>query len=257
MSVDFWDAQSIVFIYFGVVCFIAISFELGYQIGRYSRSHYERNGDTSPGPMVATVLTMLAFILAFTFSMTASKYENRKQLVVDEVNAIATAFFRADLLAQPHAREVRHLLREYVDVRLESIKEKAPETGIKKSLELQKHLWTIVASAAKNDPTIHTTLLLQSINQIMDIHEKRVSAATRDRIPSSIWIALSAIIALSMITLGSQSGLVKTRRLVQFIPSVLAFSALITVVIDLDRPADLGLIEVNQEAMLDLQENMN
>ena len=257
MSVEFWNSQSIVFIYFCVVCLIALSFEIGYQIGKYTKSHYERNADTSPGPMVAAVLTMLAFILAFMFSMTASRFDERKQLVVDEVNAISTAYFRADLLAEPQGTEVKHLLRDYVDVRLRSIEEKTPKTGIEKSQELQKQLWATAASAAKDDPKIFTTLLLQSINQVMDIHEKRVSAAMRDRIPGSIWITLIAIIALSMITLGSQTGLVKTRRLVQFIPSVLAFSALITVVVDLDRPAELGLIEVSQEAMHDLQENMN
>ena len=161
------------------------------------------------------------------------------------------------LTQSAHGTEVKRLLREYVDVRLRSIKDKTPKIGTEKSLELQKHLWATATSVAKKDPTRLSTLLLQSINQIMDIHEKRVSAAMRDRIPRSIWITLIAIIALSMITLGSQTGLVKTRRLIQFIPSVLAFSALITVVVDLDRPAQLGLIEVSQEAMIDLQENMN
>lgn len=257
MSVEFWDSLSIFFIYFFVVCFVALSFELGFQIGKYTRSHYEKHSDTSPGPMVAAVLTMLAFILAFMFSMTASRFDNRKQLVVEEVNAISTAYFQADLLAQPQRSEVKHLLREYVDIRLRAIKEKTQEIGIKKSLQLQKNLWATATSVANNDTSIHTTLLLQTINQIMNIHEKRVSAAIHDRIPSSIWIALILIIALSMITLGTQTGLVRTRRIFQFIPSVLAFSALITLVIDLDRPAELGLVQVNQEAMLVLQKNMN
>ena len=254
---EFWDSLPIFIIYFGIVSFLAISFEIGFQTGKFTRSHYERKSDTSPGPMVAGVLTMLAFVLAFMFSITASRFDNRKQLVVDEANIISTTYLRADLLGQPHSSEAKKLLREYVDIRLKAIEEKDIKTGIEKSLEITNLLWTTASNAAKNEPSILTSLMLQSVNQIMDIHEKRVNAALHDRIPNSIWITLMIIIALSMVTLGSQTGLVKTRRLIQVIPMVFAFSALIAVVVDLDRPAQLGLIGVSQDAMLDLQKRLD
>ena len=257
MSVEFWDKVPIIILYFGIVCFIVIFFEIGYQIGKYTRSHYERHADTSPGPMVAAILTMLAFLLAIMFSMTASRFDNRKQLVIEEVNAINTAFTQADLIAQPHSSQIKHLLREYVDVRLQTIKEKNVKAGIERSEVLQEKMWAIATTVSKNDPVLLNTIFLQSINEVMDVHSKRVNAALRDRIPSSIWITLIVIIALSMITLGSQTGLVKTRRLIQVIPMVFAFSALMTVIVDLDRPSEFGLIRVSQDAMFDLQESMN
>jgi formate-dependent nitrite reductase membrane component NrfD len=84
-----------------------------------------------------------------------------------------------------------------------------------------------------------------------------LTAATRNRIPGSIWFTLYAISAFAMLAMGSQTGLARTRRLIQVIPLVLVFSALMTLVADLDRPAELGLIKVSQEAMISLQESMD
>jgi hypothetical protein len=59
-----------------------------------------------------------------------------------------------------------------------------------------------------------------------------------------------------MITMGTQVGLTGKRRLVAIIPLALAFAALATVVVDLDRPRK-GLITVSQQAMVNLQTSMN
>jgi purine-cytosine permease-like protein len=105
------------------------------------------------------------------------------------------------------------------------------------------------------DPSTNTALMIQSVNNVIDMHEKRVTAALRNRIPSSIWIALVAISVLTMITMGTQIGLTGKRRLVAVIPLALAFAVLVVLVVDLDRPQK-GLITVGQQAMVDLQDNM-
>ena len=81
--------------------------------------------------------------------------------------------------------------------------------------------------------------------------------AVRNRIPGDIWLTLYAITAFAMVAVGSQVGLARTRRFNQIIPMVLAFSALITLIVDLDRPAQLGLIKVGQDAMITLEKDMS
>ncbi|MGB6019549.1 MAG: hypothetical protein WBF77_08125 [Sulfurimonadaceae bacterium] len=202
---------------------------------------------------------MLAFVLAFTFAMAAAQHNLRKQNVLDEANAVSTAYLRADLVDEPQRREVKKLLQEYVDIRLQAAAASADtetvKTIITRSVELHGLLWSEVSSAAKKDPNTNTGLLIQSINKVIDMHEKRITAALRNRIPGSIWLTLLAISALAMMTIGSQAGLSKSRRLVAVIPLIMAFAALTTVVVDLDRPQK-GLIKVSQEAMIDLQSNM-
>lgn len=256
MSPELIDSLPITLVYIGTVVFILFSFEIGHQIGKFTKSRHEDKTESTQGAMMGSVLAMLAFVLALTFSMAASRFDQRKQTLLAEVNAINTAYLRTDLLAEPHRTEVRRLLREYVDMRVAAIDKAKRETALERSVELHELLWNQVVSAADNSPTMLNTLLIQSVNEIIDIHEKRVTAALRERIPANIWLTLYAITAFGMMTMGTQSGLAKNRRLIQVIPTVLAFSALITLVVDLDRPAGLGLIKVSQQAMFDLQSSM-
>lgn len=252
-----FDSLSIPFMYIGTAAFILLSFEAGHQIGRYTLSHSRSTVDTAPGPMVGSILATLAFVLAFTFNMAASRFDLRKQNVLAETNVINTAYMRADLLDQPHKSEMQRVLREYVEVRLRGIEPGNREKALSKSLELHQVLWNQATLVARKNPTVLSARLVQSVIDIISIHEKRLNAATRNRIPGSIWFTLYAISAFAMLAMGSQTGLTRARRLIQVIPLVLAFSALMTVVADLDRPAELGLIKVSQEAMISLQEGMN
>ena len=143
-----------------------------------------------------------------------------------------------------------------MDIRLQGMEKNKRKTAVTRSLELHKLLWDQTTLAVSQNPTMLSVLIIQSINQVIDMHETRITAAERNRIPDSIWFALYAITAFSMITIGSQAGLMKMRRLTQVIPAMLAFSAIITLVADLDLPSEMGHIGVSQEAMVDLQKNM-
>src|SRR5262249_26920594 len=92
--------------------------ECGYQLGR---AWGRRTGKESEGPigvMVAADLSLLAFLLAFTFGIAVSRHETRRQLLLDEANAIGTTYLRAAMLPESHRVEVRRLLRDYVDLRV-------------------------------------------------------------------------------------------------------------------------------------------
>ena len=260
MIIELFDSLPIYSVYIGITLSILLSFEVGYQISKYSGTRYDKEAVNAISPMVGGLLGMLAFVLAFTFAMAAAQHNLRKQFVLDEANAIGTSYLRADLVDEPHRTEVKKLLQEYVDIRLQAVAATMDidmqKTVITRSVELHGLLWTQVSYVAKKEPDTNTGLLIQSINKVIDMHEKRLTAALRNRIPTSIWLALFAISALTMMTIGSQAGLSKSRRLVAVIPLVMAFAALATVVVDLDRPQK-GMIKVGQQAMVSLQSSMN
>ncbi|MEE8589305.1 MAG: hypothetical protein V3S80_08195 [Sulfurimonadaceae bacterium] len=262
MIIELFDSLPISGVYIVITLFILLSFEVGYQISKYSRTRSDQEAPRAISPMVGGLLGMLAFVLAFTFSMAASQHNLRKHYVLDEANAIGTAYLRSDLVDEPQRAEVKKLLQEYVDIRLRPLDTDMGldmdmlKTTIVRSVELHKLLWTQVSSAAEKEPNTNTGLLIQSINKVIDMHEKRLTAFFHNRIPGSIWLTLLAISSLTMMTMGSQAGLSKSRRLVAVIPLVMAFSALTTVVVDLDRPQK-GLIKVSQQAMISLQSSMN
>ena len=253
---DFIGSLPIYVIYFLIVTLLSLSFETGYRI---SKRLYSKNNPIETkalGQISAGLLGMLAFVLAFTFSMAASQYANRKQMVLQEANAIGTAYLRADLIEEPYANELKHLLKEYVTIRLEAVKNENIDKALLKSVEIHSLLWIQVKTVAKINPNTNTSLMVQSVNEVIDMHEKRVTAGFHDKIPRSIWITLFAISAMAMLTVGVELGLGESRRIIVILPMIFAFAALTTLIVELNRPQE-GTIKIGQESMISLQKSMN
>jgi hypothetical protein len=187
--------------------------------------------------------------------MASGQHAQRKQNVLEEANAIGTAYLRADLLDAVSADPIRALLREYVQVRLDAARTANPGPALARSLQIHEQLWRQAAAQARLAPTSNTSLVLQSLNEVFDMHEQRITGALHARIPITVWLGLIAITLLTMATLGLQSGLAGKRRLVGMLPLSLAFAVLVALVVDLNRPQG-GMITVSQQAMLDLQQSL-
>lgn len=255
MSTELFDAMPIFGVYLFIVAVILLSFEIGYQIGVRIKMHSDKDMSGTITPMIGGLLGMLAFVLAFTFSLAASENSLRKKYVLDEANVISTAYLRADLLDAPDQTAIKRLLKEYVDIRIEAVRDGKMEEALVRSLEIHDLLWAQVSTAALAKPSANTSLAVQSINEVIDMHENRVTAGFHNRTPPTIWLTLFIISSLTLITMGVQAGFSRLRTLVAVVPLVLAFSALATVIVDLDRP-HRSLVKVGQEAMIDLQKSL-
>jgi hypothetical protein len=256
MNAGFFDNLPTLVIFVGIALLILLFNEAGLYIGGRARKRYDSDAIVSQGPLVGGLLGMLAFVLAFTFSMAASHHDQRRKNVLQEANVIGTANLRADLLPAQQKQVVKRLLREYLDVRLRGVKDDAfLAAAIERSIEIHQLLWVQVLSANKK-PSLTNALVTQSINDVIDMHQKRINDGLYTRIPGSIWVALFVISAFTMVALGVQIGLTGAPRLVAIVPLSLAFAVLATLVVDLDRPQS-GLIKVGQEAMEDIRARMN
>lgn len=230
-----------------------LSVEIGFRLGRHRRADSENEQGAPIGSMVGATLGLLAFMLAFTFGMAESRFDARKQLVLEEANAVGTAYLRAGLLPEPELSAIRSLLREYVTVRIEGVKSGKIERAIARSEELQDELWSVTVNLAEKNPgSIITGLFIQSLNEVIDLHSKRVTAGLRNRIPGTIWVALYFVTIVAMAAMGYQAGLTATRSITTVIALLLTFSAVLLLIADLDRPQQ-GLLKVSQQAMVDLQ----
>ena len=103
-----------------VALLMLLSCEVGFRFGMRARSRQDKEAPGSLGSIVAGLLGMLAFVLAFTFSMAAGQFDTRKKNVLDEANAVGTAYLRTDLVDSSFGAPMRGLLRQYVDVRLQA-----------------------------------------------------------------------------------------------------------------------------------------
>jgi hypothetical protein len=152
--------------------------------------------------------------------------------------------------------EIRVLLRDYVDTRLNAAQSGRIAEGIRRSEQLQEQLWTQAVALGETHPTsIVVGLFVQSLNEVIDLHAKRVAVGVRNRIPGVIWVALFAIAVLSLTAMGYHAGLAATSRSPAVLVVAFTFSAVIGVIADLDRPQD-GFLTTSQQAMIDLQQSM-
>src|SRR5262245_1592540 len=125
--------------------------EVGYRIANYRQQGSEGEKESTVGGMVGAALSLLAFMLAFTFGLAGSRYEDRRQVVLSEANAIGTTYLRAEMLPEPMRTETRNLLREYVDVRLEAVQPGKVDQAVVKSEELQSRLWSQAVAVTERD----------------------------------------------------------------------------------------------------------
>jgi hypothetical protein len=238
-----------------VLLIVLLSVECGYRIGK--RVGYPELEKEAPlDEMVGATLGLLAFLLAFTFSLSASRYDTRRQLLLDEANAIGTTYLRAAMLPEGRA-DIESLLRQYVDVRLAAARSRDLAYEIRRSEAVQEQLWARTVPIAQKTPdSIVTGLFVQSLNDLIDLHAKRVTASVRNRIPLAIWVSLYGVTMLSFSVLGYHAGLVSTRRSFAILPVAVTFAVVIWLIADLDRPQE-GALTVSQEALIDVRKSMN
>ena len=243
-------------VFIGALVGIFVAVELGYQLGAWRGRRAEHEKEGAVGGMVAAELGLLAFLLAITFSLAAGRFEDRRTVLLDEANAIGTCYLRAAMLPADHRAAVRRLLREYVDVRLAALRDGSMEQSIRRSEELHNLLWTEATAAAEKDPhSVQTGLFVSSLNDVIDLHAKRLQAALRSRLPSTIWAVLFGVAALSFAAMGYQQGLAGSRRSPAIVAVALGFAIVIWLVVDLERPHQ-GLLRVSQQPMVDLKKSM-
>jgi hypothetical protein len=239
-----------------ILLVVLVSVELGYRLAKYPRTRHKQEKEAPLGTMVGATLGLLAFILAFTFGLAAARFDSRRQVLLDEANAIGTTYLRAAML--PERRDdIRVLLRAYIDTRLEAIQSGNIAEGMRRSEEIQQQVWSqAVAVGEANPNSIVVGLFVQSLNEVIDLHAKRVQAGLRSRIPGAIWIGLFTVAALSLAAMGYQAGLGGTRRSLAVFAVAITFSVVIELIADLDRPQQ-GILKVSQQSLVDLQKSIS
>ena len=243
-------------VFVSIIVTVMIGVEGGYRLGKRRRQRPEGEKETSIGAMAGATLGLLAFVLGFTFGLASSRFDARRVAVLDESNAITTAYLRAGLVPEPHRTEIRKLLKEYANDRLSAIQTGDITQGVRRSKELHRMLWAHVeALVEKNVPAALVSNLGQSLNSIIDLHAKRVMLGVRHRIPGIIWVALYLVSILAMGVMGYHAGVTGSSRTLAIFAMALAYSIVIGLIADLDRP-HAGLITVSQQEIADVRDMM-
>jgi hypothetical protein len=244
----------------GITCLVLMltCSEAGFRAGRKLRARVDEAMRSRIAIFEGAMLGVLGLLMAFTMSMGASRFDFRRQLVVQEANAIGTTGLRAKMLPEPENAEFAGLLRKYVDARVHFAEAKnlsdLPQLR-ETAHRLQDQLWSRATGFAALDPrSVPAGLLLQTSNEMIDLEAARW-ASFWGHIPWSV-ICVNVFVAMMAATLlGYGFGLIGRRHIFSTLMLALSISSVLTVIIDLDRPWQ-GYIKVSQQPMIDLQKQM-
>lgn len=244
---------AVVFLLFGLVTLVC--YEAGYRLGRWWQDRTPGEQEAT-GMLVGSIVALMAFLLAVTMGMASDRFDTRRGLVLEEANAIGTTYLRAGYLPAPAGDDSRDLLREYVPLRIATNDRAQLQANIERSVQIQTELWAIAEELARTtDQGDLVGLYIESLNEVIDLHETRVVAGIYARVPETILLILIGGSALSLGMVGYSAGLTHRRGLISAIVLVIALGAVITLVVDLDRPRD-GFLQVSQQPLLDLQQQV-
>ena len=238
------------------VLFVLATIEGGYWLAIFRKRTSDKGIDAPIGSVIGGILGLLGFLLAFTFGMAASRFDTRRELLLNEVNAIGTCYLRAGLVPDYERVETRKLLREYVHLRAEAAKQ--PQTlphVLACSEAIHDELWSQALLVARKDSNSEMhALFVASLNEVIDFHTKRY-VVSQYRIPDVVWLALYGVSMLSMAGVGYQFGWAGSRDFAISFCLALAFSIVMTLIADLDRVYE-GTLQVSQQPMIDLDRKL-
>jgi hypothetical protein len=214
------------------------------------------------GTIEGSVLALLGLLLAFTISGAGNRLDVRRQLIVEETNAIGTAYLRLDMLPSAAQPALRENFRRYLDMRI-AIYEKLPDIAaakeeLGKANNLQQDIWrqAIAAVRAEDAPPQAAILLLPALNAMIDITTTRTMAMHMHP-PPVIFVTLCVLALVSALLTGYSMAVGKMRSWLYRLCFAFVIAVSIYVILDMEFPrAGLIRLDAFDQALVELRETM-
>jgi hypothetical protein len=247
----------------GLFLGMLIFLEIGRRIG--IRRMKEDTGAAEGGVSAVdgAVFALLGLLIAFTFSGASSRFDTRRELIVEETNDIGTAYLRIAMVPADAQPALRESFRRYLDARIEVYRKLPDILAAKESLakanELQRQIWhqAVAAVRAENAPPAAPMLLLPALNSMFDITTTR-TMATQMHPPTIVFAMLFGLALAASLLAGNGMTGSRLRSGFHMLGFALVMAVAVYVILDIEYPR-LGLIRVDafDQALIDLRESMN
>ncbi len=239
---------------------LLVAEEFGFRVKGRRRPGADTIEKADIGIILGAGLTMLALLLGFTYAMSEGRFETRRQLVVEEANAIGTTYLRAKTLPEPRSSQIQELLRQYAALRVEIAHmtdytpEKIHEVD-NRSKELHTLIWSHAAALARESPSPIVSIFLQTLNEMIDLHTKRL-AEFRNRVPFSIYLVLFVVSIIILWLMGDYFGIRRQRA--RFLVTIVALlvTSVMWLIMDLDHPVR-GTIRASEQSLIELHQDLS
>jgi len=230
----------------GMLAVLLAASEIGYRLGEATVDAPESLRSLMSGTGAA-MLGLLGLLLGFALSMAIARWDLRRDVIVDEANAIGTLSLRAGLLEDPLRGELREALRAYTEARIALGGSRSDPDALRaarlESEALHTRMWSVV-ERANRPATMNATLssLISAANELIDLHELRL-ASVENRLPAALFLLLLGMAAFAIAFLAWSFGAAAHRGRTPMLLLALLIGGVLLLIMDVNRP-QRGRIEV-------------
>jgi len=202
------------------------------------------------------VFALMGLLLAFTISGALQRFDERRQLIIQEATTTRTAYERLGLFERDIARDLRTKLKEYVRARIElyslsrdfslwrgtTIYSREQEDRI---LAFRHELWNAALEACSSGSNrISCTLALPALSNLFDVAGLRAAANERHP-PQIIYVMLYGLGLGGSLLGGFGMAAAKSRSWVHMVIFAAALTFALFIVTNIEFPR-LGFIRVDR-----------
>jgi hypothetical protein len=245
----------------GVFVGMLVLLEVGRRIGQWRAAMDPDAPRVEVGAMDGAVFALLGLLIAFTFASAASRFDTRRQLAVEEANAIGTAYLRLDVLPPDAQPALREQFRQYVDARIAAYRSfpdlSAVKAELARAVRLQGEIWAQAVAASRGEGTQSARILvLPALNAMIDITTTRIVAA-RTHAPSIVYAMLVVLMLASSLLAGHRMAEGKRRSWIHVVGFSLTMAFALYVIVDLEFPR-VGFIRLDayDQLLVDVRASM-
>jgi len=234
---------------------LAVVLELGRLVAAHAKIEQKPQHKEQLGTIRDGLFVLLSLLLGFSLTFATARAVERRSLLVEEATAIGTTYLRAATLPPPYRDHSRQLLRDYADSCLDLnsiVYGSRPTEAARHASSILEELWTDAAAVAQADHSAVIAVYLSSLNETIDLHEKRV-AAFENHVPKAVWFMVLGVSLIAVFTRGATfSG--RYWLTLMLVPVTIALVVGLTA--DLDTPTH-GLLRLDQRPLLRLKAEMS
>ena len=239
-----------------------ILLETGRHLGIRRRPKESEGERGSLGTIEGAVFALFGLVMAFGFSGAASRFNEKRMLIAEEVNTIETAYLRLHLVPRQAQSELQELFRHYVDSRLETYRRlpnmQAAEEEMARSKKIQEEIWSnaVAATLLPNSHPDAGKLLLPALNNMIDMATTRTMALQLHP-PRIVYWLLFGLGLLCSLLAGYRMAIGQHRSWIHILCFTVITVIVVYVILDVEYPrAGLIRLEANDQMLVQVRENM-
>lgn len=240
----------------GLVGVLVVVTEVGFRIGTHSRKRQGSRAEFHGTELLSGLMVVLSFFLGFSFQAAYQHFEKRRDFVLQEADAIETAYMRSEYLPDPQRRDIQKLLRRYVDVQIKLAEPSDYRSADEAAERIHRALWKQTASLeAHGDMSIRAALFVEALDELLDRQAELSTAPIYQRLPATILLVAVVLEALVLLLLGYNIGVAGKRDPLGVIVLVLALAGYLVLIVDLDHPYQ-RTFDISERALRDARQVM-